>query len=840
MSNNKISIIIDNKPCQVQKGTTILEAARQNDIYIPTLCAYKELTPFGGCRMCIVEVEGLKKLPTACTTPVSEGMIIRTHTAQIQSMRMEIFQLFMSEHTSSCLVCEENEECKLYSGTIRKAGITTGCRYCSNDGQCEMQDVAKYLDVKEIMYPIYYRNLRVEKEDPFYDRDYNLCILCGRCVRMCQEIRTANVLAFNNSGRKTIPGPAFGRTHMEAGCEFCGACVSVCPTGALSEKARKWEGKPDHEVVTTCTFCSVGCQMRLLIKGGKVIGSLPVVDDMVNNGQLCVKGRFCVNEMVNNYQRLVRPFKMYNDIKVEILWDEALDMTVKHLANCQPEQFGMVISPNCSNESLYIAQKFTRVVMNSHNIDTSSRTYYGNGFNQFFNLMKKNVSLDDVRKADLIMCVGLDTRFGRSVMGVELRKAVARGAKIVTINPRDHNLTLIAEKWLRPPVDNVDALLDMLVMMIKKGKVQTSSKLKSILDINMDDVTGVVNLLKDSKKTVIMIGSEFIQYHNSHLILDAIDKLINNIGAGVMTLPAQNNLYGTFLMGAYPELLPGGNSSSKESNLLKLNKLWNTNLSELKSKWSASLSNDKDKLKVLYMIGEEPFEKRPSADFIIFQNIYPPEIPQNTDLMLPSTAFTEEDGTSFNGEGRHQKIREAVKPPADSLPDWKILCMIATKMGINGFNYKSVKEIQKEIATLVPDFKNYNKPSRTPSPLKCDGELTLSSNGTKQVLRKSNKYPFLLTTSVVEHSYRGFPLSRFVEGAEVVFPEGVIEINDKDANKAKINSGDNVLVKSETLIKNWKARIVPEQPQGTVHVSLRKGEYIGLNPHAVSIRKKNV
>ena len=169
------------------------------------------------------------------------GIKIRTHTAQVQAERKEILQLILSEHTSSCLICEESDQCRESMVTIKKAGVTTGCRYCPNDSDCELQEVVEYLKIDDIGYPVYYRNLPVEKFDPFYDRDYNLCILCGRCIRMCQEIRTANTLAFKQRGRYTTIGPAFHRTHLEAGCEFCGSCVSACPTGALSEKTRKWE-----------------------------------------------------------------------------------------------------------------------------------------------------------------------------------------------------------------------------------------------------------------------------------------------------------------------------------------------------------------------------------------------------------------------------------------------------------------------------------------------------------------------------------------------------------------------------------------------------------------------
>ena len=267
-----VAINMDGKALSVKKGLSILEVAKQHNIYIPTLCAHKDLSPFGGCRLCIVEIEGKRGFATACTTPAESGMVIRTRTAAVRAQRIEVLQLLLSEHPSSCLVCDEKDECKDYSSTIRKAGVTTGCRYCPNDGQCELQDVVEKVGVTEINFPIHYRNLRVEKEDPFYDRDYNLCILCGRCVRMCQEVRGVNALAFKQRGRATLVGPAFDRTHMEAGCEFCGACVSVCPTGALAEKTRKWDGKPEREQPTTCGLCGVGCQIRVLAKDDEVIG----------------------------------------------------------------------------------------------------------------------------------------------------------------------------------------------------------------------------------------------------------------------------------------------------------------------------------------------------------------------------------------------------------------------------------------------------------------------------------------------------------------------------------------------------------------------------------------
>ncbi|UCG61331.1 MAG: molybdopterin-dependent oxidoreductase [Candidatus Zixiibacteriota bacterium] len=827
-----VTVTIDNKPYTVPGGISILEAAEQNGIYIPTLCAHEELTPYGGCRMCIVEVEGMRNLPTACTTPIADGMVIRTNTAQVQSMRTEILQLFLSEHTSSCLICEEKDQCREYMGTIRKAGVTTGCRYCSNDGQCELQDVVEKMEIKDIKYPIYYRNLRVEKEDPFYDRDYNLCVLCGRCVRMCQEVRVAHVLAFNHRGRETVIGPAYERTHLEAGCEFCGACVSVCPTGSLTEKARAYEGKPDREEITTCTFCGVGCQMRLLVKGDRIIGSLPEQDDKVNNGQLCVKGRFCITELVSGPKRAKHPFRTYAGTPAEITWEQAIDAAAEKLAACKPDEFAMLVSPNCTNEDLYVAQKFTRTVMRSHNVDTSARAFYGPGFNEYLNLMKRSVPLSEIRKASAVLCIGLDIRFGRSVVGVELRRAFRKGAKIVSVNPRQHSLAMISERWVQP-VPGTE--IDFLKSLVKStGEKTTAAGTKKD-----DDVAAVARILSESKSTVILLGSEFLQYDASPDILAAVDQLAKNIRAGVMPLPAQNNLYGSLIMGSYPELLPGGQSSTNPARLAQLKRAWKSSIPSFHSKWNAANPTAGKKLKVLYLIGESLLSNADKpADYIISQNIYPTDSLFETDLMLPAAAFTEADGTFINGEGRLQRIRKAVEPPGKAMPDWMILSKIAQKLGIDGFAYKKAADIHKEIAGLVEDFGSFSKPKREARSLNVKTEMKVIKPKRAPGVKTGKGHPFVLSTSISEHTHRGFPLSSWVDGTRSLFCEGRVAVNPEDARKAKLTDGDEVVISSNGFKKTVPVRIRLEQPPGTLQLTKTEAEAVNPNPHPVKMRKK--
>lgn len=363
-----INLKINKKFVKVKKGMTLLEAAESVGVYIPTLCSHSVLLPYGGCRLCIVEIEGQEGFPTACTTPVEEGMVVHIDTKPIQELRRRILELILSEHPYTCLVCDRKERCQDYQGTIRKAGVTTGCEFCPKNGECELQEVAEHIGIKEVNFPVDYKAVPVEKDDPFFERDYNLCILCGRCVRICQELRGIGAIAFTYRGSKALVGTAFGRPLLESGCEFCGACIDVCPSGALSEKINKWEGPAERSVETICPYCGVGCKILLNVKENRVIGAIPSPEGKINQGQACVRGRFCIPEIVHSPNRLKTPLIRKNGNLVEVNWDEALDTIAENLSRYKAKQFAFIASSQCTNEDSYIFQKFTRIVMGSNNI----------------------------------------------------------------------------------------------------------------------------------------------------------------------------------------------------------------------------------------------------------------------------------------------------------------------------------------------------------------------------------------------------------------------------------------------------------------------------------------
>ncbi len=358
-----MKVTIDDRTVTAKKGETVLQCALRHNVSIPHLCTHSSLTPFGACRLCIVEIEGMRGYPTSCATPVAEAMVVRTNTEAIQELRRNILALIMLEHPSACLVCSKRQLCEQYRPEAEKVGRTTGCHTCNNKDVCEVRVLAEDLGLVELPAEPSYQRRHVERSEPFIDRDLNLCVLCGRCVRICKRQHGKAVIDFIGRSTKTHIGQAFGHSLKDAGCSFCGSCVDVCPTGSLADRYAKWYGKPDTVIKTTCIFCGASCALELGAKSGKLITAKAVNE----NVPVCVLGRFAIPEFLNGMDRLRTPHVRVGKVLRETEWKETIETTAKKLKEFVGQGFAMVCDTTSTLEDRYIFEKFTKDVMKSKN-----------------------------------------------------------------------------------------------------------------------------------------------------------------------------------------------------------------------------------------------------------------------------------------------------------------------------------------------------------------------------------------------------------------------------------------------------------------------------------------
>jgi len=834
-----MKIIIDGKEIEAEGKKTILEVARENDIFIPSLCDYPQLAPFTGCRLCIVEVKGQKRFPPSCGTLVEEGMEIKTKTPRIQKLRREILELILSEHPNACLICNEKENCDEYKSTIRKVGEVTGCVLCSNNGRCELQDVVNVVKIDSVRFPSVYRDLDIKKNDPFFDRNYNLCILCGRCVRVCHEVRGASTVSFAYRGTQAVVGTALDRPLLESGCQFCGACVDVCPTGALAERAIKYDTLPVEKAFTICPLCSIGCELEIELKEGKILRSLPSKQGTTNRGQGCVKGRFTIRDVVYSQKRILKPLIRVNKELEEVSWEEALDFVAERLKKHKGEKTALITSPQASCEESFLFQKFAREVLRTENFDnlagfSPSAAYLEeakkNGFEPDLNF-----KIEDISKAKTIFLIGENITVSHPIIWLEVLKAVRAGAKLIVISPGESFLDRFSALWLRVKPGAIFYLLNFLSkILLDKGyefsRIESFQSFKKNLDkLNLSEISEITDaggedlneasrLLMEETPAIFLFGIGLTQSPSGNQNISALWNLACLTQAQIYPLGLENNLRGTLEI--------EHRTRGKGLNFSQIAK--------------AASTGD---VKALYLAGPFPHLKKANLDFLIIQDCFYSENMRRADAVLPSGTFAETEGTFVNAEGRIQKFNKVIEPYGEAKPDWWITSKLAEKMGSKGFNYKSPSGIMKEMGKTLPGFKgmSYSKLGRGKEVFvqerKRRKKKFIPLKNGNPLIETSKKYPFHLLVDYNLDYYKNLSLPQEIRGLEKVRDPRWIKISPGDAKSLKLKDEDDVVVESSTGKIKGIAKITESMPKGTVKANLlwREISSVSLGEHSLGI-----
>ncbi|MBM3285298.1 MAG: 4Fe-4S dicluster domain-containing protein, partial [Candidatus Aminicenantes bacterium] len=632
----EMRITINGRQLEVEGKKTILEVARASRIFIPSLCDHPELAPFGGCRLCLVEIKGRRGYPPACSTFAEEGLEVVTETPELQAMRRQVLELILSEHPHACLICAEKKNCDDYKSTIRKVGEVTGCVLCPNNGRCQLQEVVEALKIDRVSFPALYRNFDVRRQDPFFDRNYNLCILCGRCVRVCHEVRGASAVSFVFRGSQAVVGTAFDRPLLESGCQFCGACVDVCPTGALTERATRGELLPAEERRTVCPLCSLGCELVVSLRDGRIVSSVAGDGESPNRGQVCVKGRFLVRDVVYSAKRILKPLIRREGKLEEANWEEALDFVAGKLQEFRGKDIALVGSTQVSIEDIHVLDKFARDVLATENIAFGPvfspvaafwRNLRENGLEP-----ELNFEMSSLARADVILVAGADLGVSHPILWLEVFRSLRNGGKLVLIQDRETSLERHASFRLAAERGSEFAVFDRLSMRLLEKNPENPASLaggyeewreflakenRTLRAAPEGDEAGleaVARLLNQSRETVFLLGPSLTSSPASRGNLRAFWNLAQLSAARILPLATEINERGALELRMRfrgPALF----------------------LDEILSRARAGA------FRSLYLAGPLPGLPETAVDFLVIQDSYMNENVDRADAVLPATTF---------------------------------------------------------------------------------------------------------------------------------------------------------------------------------------------------------
>lgn len=741
-TDKMVTLTIDGMEVTVPEGTSIMRAAMEMGTQIPKLCATDSLEAFGSCRLCLIEIEGRNGTPASCTTPVAPGIKVHTQTPRLAQLRKGVMELYISDHPLDCLTCAAN-------------------------GDCELQDMAGAVGLREVRYGMEGANhfaptselvMPKDESNPYFTYDPAKCIVCNRCVRACEEVQGTFALTISGRGFGSRVSPGQSEAFLTSECVSCGACVQACPTATLSEKRLIEIGTPEHSVVTTCAYCGVGCTFKAEMRGEEVVRMVPWKDGKANRGHSCVKGRFAWG-YATHQDRITKPMirAKVTDPWREVSWEEAINHTASELKRIQDsygrKAVGGITSSRCTNEEAYLVQKIIRAGFGTNNVDTCARVCHsptGYGLNQAFGTSAGTQDFDSVEDSDVIMVIGANPTDGHPVFGSRMKKRLREGAKLIVVDPRRIDLVRsphIEAEFHLPlqPGTNVAIVTALAHVVVTEGLVNeeyvrqfcdwdefqdwaefvadarhSPEEVEKLSGVPAEQIRGAARLYATGGNAAIYYGLGVTEHSQGSTTVMAIANLamatgnIGRRGVGVNPLRGQNNVQGSCDMGSFPHELPGYRHISDDATRATFEAMWGAPLDpepglRIPNMLDAAVDGT---FKAIYIQGEDILQSDPDTKHVA-AGLAAMELVIVQDLFLNETANYAhvflpgctflEKDGTFTNAERRIQLVRKVMAPKNGYGDWEVTQLLANAIGLN-WNYTHPAQIMDEIAALTPTF----------------------------------------------------------------------------------------------------------------------------------------
>ena len=878
-----VTLTVDGFAVTVPAGTSIMRAAVEAGIEIPKLCATDMLDAFGSCRLCLVEIEGRNGTPSSCTTPVAEGLVVRTQTERLKKLRRGVMELYISDHPLDCLTCAANGDCELQD----QAGVV-GLRAVRYGYDGDNHVFPKTRDGADN-----FKYMAKDESNPYFAYDPSKCIVCSRCVRACEEVQGTFALTIEGRGFGSRVSAGMHESFLNSDCVSCGACVQACPTGTLMEKSVYEIGTPDRSVVTTCAYCGVGCNFKAELRGDELVRMVPYKDGKANRGHSCVKGRFAFG-YASHPDRILNPMvrDKVTDPWREVSWDEAFAHVAERFTAIQAQHgvasIGGITSSRCTNEETYLVQKLIRQGFRNNNVDTCARVCHsptGYGLGQTYGTSAGTQDFDSVEHTDVVIVIGANPTDGHPVFASRLKKRLRQGARLIVVDPRRTDIVRSAHieaDYHLPltPGTNVAVITALAHVIVMEGLYDEAfirercdwdefqdyvdfvsdlrhspEALESVTGVDADLIRGAARLYATGGNGAIYYGLGVTEHSQGSTTVMAIANLamltgnIGRPGVGVNPLRGQNNVQGACDMGSFPHELPGYRHVSGDEVRDVYEEIWGVPIS---SEPGLRIPNMLDAavegtFKGIYIQGEDILQSDPNThhvqaglaamDCVVVHDLFLNETANYAHVFLPGSTFLEKDGTFTNAERRINRVREVIAP-RNGLADWEVTQRLAQAMGLD-WSYAHPSEIMDEIARTTPTFTgvSYDLLDEVGSvqwPCNEKAPLGTPVMHIDQFVRGKGRFIRTEYVATDERTGPRFPLllttgrilSQYNVGAQtrrtanVVWHEqDILEIHPHDAEQRGIDEGDLVTLTSRAGETTLKATLTDRVSPGVVYTT---------------------